>query len=157
MATIEDYMSGRVCELIKQTFSIFESSEQVLNGTDVGEAMLNNVKKLEPKRLAIDEAIGLIQESKQCAIGERVCRSVHIGSPLTESVFLDDLAAGMVQSGKARFATKEEAIDNIKKYQENPIIVSKVSGQHSEICPTWPKKCLYWNMEKRGLGCIGRS
>ena len=156
MATIQDYMSGKVCEQIKQAFSIFESSEDSLNGTEVGKAMLNNVKKLEPKKLTVDEAIILIQESKQCAIGERVCRSLHKETPLTESVFLDDLAGGMVEAGKARFVTKEEAIDNIKRKKKKPIIVSKVSGKHSEICPTWPKKCLYWNMEKHKLKCINR-
>ena len=156
MATVQDYMSGKVCEQIKQAFSIFESVEVPLNGTEVGKAMLNNVNKLEPKKLTIAEAIKLIQESKKCAIGERVCRSFHKETPLTESVFLDDLAAGMVEAGKARFVTQEEAIDNIMKYQKKPIIVSKVSGKHSEICPTWPKKCLYWNMEKHKLKCINR-
>ena len=156
MATIQDYMSGKVCEQIKQAFSIFESVEVPLNGTEVGKVMLSNVNKLEPIKLTIDEAIKLIQESKKCAIGERVCRSLHRETPLTESVFLDDLAAGMVEAGKARFVTQEEAIDNIMKYQKKPIIVSKVSGKHSEICPTWPKKCLYWNMEKHKLRCINR-
>jgi hypothetical protein len=156
MAAIQDYISGKVCEQIKKAFSVFESVEVPLNDTEVGKVMLNNVNKLEPKKLTIDEVIKLIQESKQCAIGERVCRSVHTETPLTESVFLDDLAAGMVEAGKARFATKEEATDNMKKYQKNPIIVSKVSGKYSEICPTWPKKCLYWNMEKHKLKCINR-
>jgi hypothetical protein len=156
MATIQDYKSGKVCEQIKKAFSVFESVAAPLNDTEVGKVMLNNVKELEPKKLAIDEAIKLIQEARQCAIGDRVCRSLHTETPLTESVFLDDLAAGMVEAGKARFATKEEAIDSMKKYQKNPIIVSKVSGKYSEICPTWPKKCLYWNMEKHKLKCINR-
>jgi hypothetical protein len=156
MATIQDYKSGKVCGQIKKAFSVFESVAAPLNDTEVGKVMLNNVKELEPKKLTIDEAIKLIQEAKQCAIGDRVCRSLHTETPLTESVFLDDLAAGMVEVGKARFATKDEAIDNMKKYQKNPIIVSKVSGKYSEICPTWPKKCLYWNMEKHKLKCINR-
>jgi hypothetical protein len=156
MTTIQDYMSGKVCEQIKKAFSVFESVEAPLNDTEVGKSMLNNVKQLEPRKLTIDEAIKLIQEAMQYAIGERVCRSLHKDTPLTESVFLDELAAGMVEAGKAKFVSKEEAIENIKKYQKKPIIVSKVSGKHSEICPTWPKKCLYWNMEKHKLKCINR-
>jgi hypothetical protein len=156
MATIQDYKSGKVCEQIKKAFSVFESIKAPLNEIEVGKVMLDNVKELEPKKLRIDEAIKLIQEAKQCAIGDRVCRSLHTEAPVTESVFLDDLAAGMVEAGKAKFATKEEAINNMKKYQKNPIIVSKVSGKYSEICPTWPKKCLYWNMEKHKLKCIIR-
>lgn len=156
MATIQEYVSGEVCEKIRQAFLIFNSVEGSLNGSKVGKAMLNNVNKLEPKKLTIDESIKLIQESKQCAIGERVCRSLHKETPLTESVFLDELAAGMVEAGKARFVNKDEAMDNVRKYQKKPIIVSKVSGKYSEICPTWPKKCLYWNMEKHKLKCINR-
>ena len=156
MATIQEYVSGEVCEKIRQAFLIFNSVEGSLNGSKVGKAMLNNVNKLEPKKLTIDESIKLIQESKQCAVGERVCRSLHKETPLTESVFLDELAAGMVEAGKARFVNKDEAMDNVRKYQKKPIIVSKVSGKYSEICPTWPKKCLYWNMEKHKLKCINR-
>ena len=156
MATIQEYVSGEVCEKIRQAFLIFNSVEGSLNESKVGKAMLNNVNKLEPKKLTIDESIKLIQESKQCAVGERVCRSLHKETPLTESVFLDELAAGMVEAGKARFVNKDEAMDNVRKYQKKPIIVSKVSGKYSEICPTWPKKCLYWNMEKHKLKCINR-
>ena len=156
MATIQDYTSGRVCVHIEQAFSIFNSVGGSLNESEIGKALLNSVKKSEPSKLTIEEAVKLIQESQQCAIGERVCRSLHIDTPLTESVFLDELAAGMVEAGKAKFASKEEAIENIKKYHKMPIIVSKVSGKHSEICPTWPKKCIYWNMEKHKLKCIGR-
>ena len=156
MATIQEYVSGEVCEKIRQAFLIFNSVEGSLNESKIGKAMLNNVNKLEPKKLTIDESIKLIQESKQCAVGERVCRSLHKETPLTESVFLDELAAGMVEAGKARFVNKDEAMDNVRKYQKKPIIVSKVSGKYSEICPTWPKKCLYWNMEKHKLKCINR-
>lgn len=156
MATIQEYMSGEVCEHIKQAFLIFDSVEGSLNGSEVGKAMLNEIKKFEPIKLTIEEAIKLIQESKQCAIGERVCRSVHKETPLTESVFLDELAAGMVEAGKAKFVNKDEVMDNIRKYQKKPIIVSKVSGKHSEICPTWPEKCVYWIMEKHKLKCIDK-
>jgi hypothetical protein len=98
MATIQDYMSGIVCEQIGQTFSIFESAKGSLNDTEVGKAMLSNVNKSEPKKITAEEAINLIKESQQCAIGERVCRSLHKETPLTESVFLDDLAAGIWRS-----------------------------------------------------------
>jgi hypothetical protein len=156
MATIQDHMTGKVCEQIKQALLVVDSVEGSLKGTEFSEALLNNINKSEPKQLTIEEAIKLIQESKQCAIGERVCRCLNKETPLTESVFLDDLAAGMVEAGKARFVTKDEAIDNVRKYQKSPIIVSKVSGKHSEICPTWPKTCLYWNMEKHKLKCTNR-
>jgi len=156
LATIQDYVSGRVLEQIQQAFAIFHSIGGSLNNHEIGQAMLKNVQKLEPRKMTVNEVIKLIQAAKQCAIGERVCRALHKDTPLTESVFLDELATGMVEAGKAKYVSKAEAIENIKKYQKKPIIVSKVSEKHSEICPTWPKKCLYWNMEKHKLKCINR-
>ena len=156
MPTIQDYMSGKICEQVQSALSTLETSGDSLKDTDIGKNLLNNVNKAEPKKLCIDEAITLIRGSHQCAIGERVCRSLHKGSPFTETVFLDELAAGMVEAGKARFVNKSEAIDNIMTYRKQPLIVSKVSGKYSEICPTWAKKCLFWNMEKHNLKCIIR-
>ncbi len=156
MATIEDYTSGKVCDLIKMAFSVFDSTEGALNGTDIGQNLLSAVKKFEPRKLTVAEAIQLVENAEQCAIGERICRAVFNETPLTETVFLDELAQGMVSAGKALPATKEEAIENIHKYGKNSIMVSKVSGKHSEICFTWPKLCVYWNAEKRGLKCISR-
>lgn len=156
MATIEDYTSGRVCEKIKMSFSVFNSTEETLSGTDIGRRLLGEVKKFEPRKLTVEQAIQLVENAEQCAIGQRVCRAVFSEAPLTETVFLDELAQGMVAAGKARSVKKEEAIENIQKYRKKPIIVSKVSGKHSEICFTWPKLCVYWNSEKHGLKCIKR-
>lgn len=156
MPTIQDYMSGKICEQVLSALQTLETSEDSLRDTEIGKNLLNRVNKAKPKKLSIDEAIRFIRESQQCAIGERVCRSLHEGTPLTESVFLDELAAGMVEAGKARFVNKEEAVDNIMKYRKQPMIISKVSDKYSEICPTWVKKCLFWNMEKHNLKCILR-
>ncbi len=156
MATIEDYTSGKVCDQIKKAFSMFDSTEETLNGTDIGRNLLSAVKKFEPRKLTVEEAIQLVEDAEQWAIGERVCRAVFTDAPLTETVFLDELAQGMVTAGKARPATKDEAIENIHKYGKKSIMVSKVSGKHSEICFSWPKLCVYWNAEKHGLKCINR-
>jgi hypothetical protein len=106
--------------------------------------------------LSIDQAIQMIEDARSCAVGPRVCTAVHTEAPFTASVFLDELAEGMVKAGKAVPATKVEAVENLKKYRKQPIIVTKVSGKHAEICPTWAKKCIYWNMEKHHLKCIQR-
>lgn len=63
MATIQEYVSGEVCEKIRQAFLIFNSAEGSLNGSKAGKVMLNNVDKLEPKKLTIEESIKLIQKS----------------------------------------------------------------------------------------------
>ena len=157
MATIEDYVSGKVCQQITKSFAIFNAAgKSSLAGTRIGDILAENVGKLAPKKLSIDDAVKLIQNSRRCAVGARVCVAVHKEVPFTESVFLDELAEEMAKAGKARLATKTEAIDNLKKYRKQPIIVTKVSGKHAEICPTWAKKCIYWNMEKHRLKCIQR-
>ena len=157
MATIGDYISGRICEQIKQALSIMDDApEGQIKSTKVGKALLENVAELEPRKMKVEEAIALIRESEKCAIGERVCRCLHPGSPLSETVFLDELAAGMVAAGKARFVAVDAAIDNVRKYHTGPVVVTRVSGKHAEICRTWAKRCVYWNMEKHKLKCIQR-
>ena len=157
MATIEEYASGKVLEQIQKAFAVFHSIGACLCDHEIGKLMLRNVQKMEPRKMSIDDTIRLIQSAKQCAIGDRVCRALHRETPVTESVFLDELASAMVDAGKACFVSTEGAVENLKKYGKKPIIVSKVSGKYAEICPTWPKTCLYWNMEKHKLKCINRG
>lgn len=157
MATIEDYVSGKVCRQIEKSFAIFDTAgRSSLAGTRIGEILLKNVSRLEPLKRTIDQAIRLIEDAGQCAVGPRVCMAVHTEAPRTESVFLDELAEGMGKAGKAVPVTKAAAIENLKKYRKHPVIVTKVSGKHAEICPTWAKTCIYWNMEKHRLKCIRR-
>ena len=157
MATIEDYVSGKVCHQLEKSFSIFDAADgSSLEGTRIGEIMLENVRKLAPQKLTLDDAIRLIEDAGRCAVGPRVCSAVHTEAPLTNAVFLDELAEGMVNAGKAAPATKADAIANLKKYRKHPIMVTQVSGKQAEICPAWAKKCLYWNMEKHRLKCIQR-
>ena len=157
MATISEYMSGKICEQISLALSIMDDAPKgQLKGTKIGKALLRNVGELEPRKMKVEEAITLIRKSEKWAISERVCRCLHPGSPLSETVFLDELAAGMVSAGKARFVDVDAAIANVRKYHTGPIVVSKVSGKYMEICRTWAKRCVYWNMEKHKLQCIQR-
>ena len=152
MATISEYMSGKICEQISLAFSIMDDAPKgQLKGTKIGKALLRNVGELEPRKMKVEEAITLIRKSEKCAIGERVCRCLHKEAPLSETVFLDELAVGMVSAGKARFVDVDAAIANVRKYHTGPVVVSKVSGKHMEICRTWAKRCVYWNMEKHKL------
>ena len=157
MATISEYMSGKICEQISLALSIMDDAPNgQLKGTKIGKALLRNVGELEPRKMKVEEAITLIRKSEKCAIGERVCRCLHKEAPLSETVFLDELAVGMVSAGKAHFVDVDAAVANVRKYHTGPIVVSKVSGKHMEICRTWAKRCVYWNMEKHKLQCIQR-
>ena len=157
MATISEYMSGKICEQISLALSIMDDTPRgQLNDTKIGKALLRIVEELEPRKMKVEETITLIRKSEKCAIGERVCRCLHKGAPLSETVFLDELAVGMVSAGKARLVDVDAAIANVRKYHTGPVVVSKVSGKHMEVCRTWAKRCVYWNMEKHKLQCILR-
>lgn len=156
MAEVNDYKTGKILDDIKQAFSIFEFIGSKLGSTRVGERMLEEVKKFDPRIIDMESASQFIQESEKCAAGERVCRALHKHTPLTESIFLDELAEGMVEVGKAKYVTQKEATEILRKYRRNTLVVSKVSGKYMELCRTWPDKCVYWNMQKRGLRCLGK-
>ena len=157
MSTISEYMSGKICEQISLALTIMDDAPTgQLKGTKIGKALLRNVGELAPRKMKVEEAIVLIRKSEKCAIGERVCRCLHKDAPLSETVFLDELAVGMVSACKAHFVDVDEAVANVRKYHTGPVVVSKVSGKHMEICRTWAKRCVYWNMEKHKLQCIQR-
>lgn len=154
MATVEDYQTGEICEMVKMAFKLLDASNGSLKDSEQGLGLLAAARPFEPKKLSIDDAAKLIKESNLCAIGERICRSVHHETPFSQSVFLNELAQGLVDVGKARLVEKNEAIENLRQYRKQPVIASKVNGKFAEICPSWPQKCVFWNMEKQNLKII---
>ena len=156
MANVNDYTTGRILIDTKRALYSLKFVKIPIIDSLIGKELLKRIRKFEPELKDIKTASKLIQESKKCAVGERVCRAIHKNSELTESVFLDELAEGMIKVGKARYVAKEEAINTLKKYPNNPLILSKVSDKHMEICRSLPKKCVYWNMKRCGLKCLDR-
>jgi len=156
MTEVKEYKSGKVLDVIEKTLEILASFESPFGGTEIGNKILEEVSKADPRRVSTERASELVRASSTCAVGERVCRALYQDTPYTQSVFLDELAEGMVEAGKAKYVTQEEAIKVLARYPKNPIVVSRVSGKHMEICHTWPERCVYWNLEKHGLRCIGR-
>ncbi len=156
MANVNDYITGKILTDTKLALYTLKLVKIPIISSLIGKELLKRIRRFEPKLADMETATKFIQESEKCAVGERVCRAIHKNSELTESVFLDELAEGMVKVEKARYATKEEAINTLKKYPNNPLILSKVSNKYMEICRSLPSKCVYWNMEKCGLKCINR-
>jgi len=154
MADINDYVSGEILTDTKLALHSLKFLKIPIVGSQIGKGLSKKIRKFEPKLIDIKRASMLIQESKRCAVGERVCRAINKNSEFTESVFLDELAEGMVRVGKARYATKEEAINTLKKYPHNPLILSKVSGKYMELCRSAPRECVYYNLERCGLKCL---
>ena len=155
MAQIKDYISGKILSDTKFALQLIKFLKIPLLGSKIGNKLLNKIKPFEPNLIDINIAQQLIQQSKKCAVGERVCKVLHKNSEFTESVFLDELAKGLVEIGKAKYVTKQQAITTLKKYK-NPIILSKVSGNFVEICRSTPKECVYWNMERKGYKVIAK-
>ena len=155
MANVDDYVTGKILIDTNLVLSSLKFVKVPIIGSLIGEELLKRIRKFEPKLIDMETAAKVIQESEKCAVGERVCREIHRNSEFTESVFLDELAERMIKIEKARYVTKEEAINTLKKkYYINPLILSKVSGKYMEICRTLPKVCVYWNMERRDLKCL---
>lgn len=156
MATIEQYKTGWVPKASKMAVDLMQSTQGVLLETDHGKMIYKEIQSFAPMRLNEKQAFALIDDADMCAVGERSCKCNYEDAPYSETVFLNELAEAVVASGKARWVDKETAKASIKKYSGLPIITSKVSGRYMEICRSWPKKCIYWNMEMHKVRCIKR-
>ena len=157
MARVDDYTSGKIQEQAAQALTFLKSAEDSLAGTEQGERMMAVIGTFEPRLIDMAEAEQRIQAAEHCAVGPRACRENNPEAEFTETVFLDELAEGMAAAGKAELVSKEKAMVTLAKYKKNPLVLSTVSGKPMELCRTSPETCVYWNMEKRGLVCLGRK
>lgn len=156
MTDVKDYTSGKVLRNVKLTLYSLKLIKIPILAFVVKKKLLKGIENFEPKLINIDHASKLIHESDKCAVGERVCRAINKNSEFTESVFLDELAEGMARVGKAQFIEKEEAISTLKKYPENPLILAKVSNKYMEICRSYPKDCVFYNMQRCKIKCLNQ-
>ncbi len=155
MTEVNDYVTGKVVKDTKLGFFLLKFVHLPLIGPLIQSGMVNGTKKYAPKTINMKEALKLTLNSEKCAVGERVCRVLHKGSELTQSVFLDELADGMVQAGKAKYVPKNEAINALKIYsKKHTMILSTVDKKPMEICCSSKETCIYWNMERNGLRCV---
>ena len=157
MANVNDYVTGKILTDTKWAFFLLKFLKIPVLGSRIKSKLLAKVNAFEPKLINIKKAAILIKNAKKCAAGERVCRQLYKNTELTESIFLDELAEGMVLIAKAQFVSQEKAINILQKYQKNPLILSKVTDKYQEICRSWPEKCVYWNMQKYGLKCLTKG
>jgi len=156
MANVDDYATGKILTITRLALHSLKFVNIPIAGYLIRKKLLKKVKSFEPRLIDMAEASELIRRSEKCAVGGRVCGELHRNSELAESVFLNELAEGMVKSGKARYVTEKEAINTLKKYHGKPLIVSRISGGYMEICRSLPEVCVYWRMEKCGITCLDR-
>lgn len=152
MHDVNYYTSGKAATDTKKGLLWLKFIKYPFIGSAIGNILLEGAREFQPRVLDITDAEKLIRQSKKYAIGERVCKSIHKNSEITESVFLDELAEGMVDAGKARYVLLETAIDTLKKYSRNhPLILSHISKKPMEICCSSIETCIYWNMQRSNL------
>lgn len=154
MATVEQYASGWAAKAVKVAVDLIQSTKGAVLNTEQGEKIKKNTSSMEPLRLNEKQAIDFIQKANKCAVGERICKSMFPDARHSESIFLDELAEALVEAGKATYIRKMDAQAVLRQYPGFPIVISKVSGKYMEICRSWPKNCVYWNMEKYHVNCI---
>ncbi len=157
MPEIRDYMSGEILCMVKKAFRCFKLINIPFIGPKIKSNLLKVLDKCAPQKINVNHAIKLIQASDICAVGERVCNPLHNDVEFGESVFLDELAEGMIEAGKAKHVRKDMAIETISRENRYPIMITSVSGKYLEICRSIPQKCIYWNSEKHGVKCITRK
>jgi hypothetical protein len=157
LAKVDDYTSGIIQEQAAQALSLLKSSGDSLAGSEMGDLLLAKIQAFQPRRIDMTEAEQRIRDATHCAAGPRVCHAGNPQSEFTEAVFLDELAEAMVAAGKAEMVSREKAVGTLAKYRKHPLVLSTVSAKPMELCRTSPETCVYWNMEKRDLKCVGEK
>jgi hypothetical protein len=156
MASVNDYVTEKILTYTRLALYAIKLVNIPIVGDLIKKKLHKTVRSFEPALIDMKTASELIRESGRCAVGERVCRKIYVDSAFTESVFLNELAEGMVKAGKARYVTENDAISTLQTYRSNPIILSRVSGKYMEICRSLPETCIYWRMERCDMACLNR-
>ena len=151
MATIEEYGSGRILRSIRLAHLSLRFAGLPLIGPVITKKLEQRMEPFAIRPITLDEAGRIIRECGRCAAGPRICQPLFPDAVLTDTIFLEDLADRMVQEKKARPVTADQALDVLGKFPDNPLILSKVSGQYREICRSVPEVCIYWKMLKKGM------
>lgn len=158
MSTIGDYADGSILLGIAKAMKALDSFEG-LPGIDppAVERIVEKIREFQPMAISLDAASSQIREASTVALGERVCRALHPDSPATDSVFLDDLAVAMIETGKARLANSTEAITALNGHFGHPLVITMVSGKYMEICASHRPDCVFWRAEQHGVRCFERQ
>jgi hypothetical protein len=151
MASLADYESGRIKNQIVRARTAMHFLSVPVVGRFVREKLQDRIRDFNLRCIPVETASDVIREARCCAAGERVCYSCSDKTHFSESVFLDELAEVMVASGQAHFVSGDEAVTTLLKYPDNPLVIARISGKDSEICCSYPKDCIYWNMKAHGF------
>jgi hypothetical protein len=154
MRTVEDYASGKILKDVQRAKqkvkTLGETGDPVLR-RELEESSKDSTKHHYVATLKHLKA--LLDSAETIAIGPRICEECEQPS---ESVFLDELAEALIDVGKAKNATKNEAYFVLQegKTKRHPHVVSIVEGKPMELCNTCVDCCVLWQREKIGIPSI---
>jgi hypothetical protein len=155
MPTTDDYRTGKIVEGIRKAASVLDNRATYPIGDPAFERIREKIVAFKPVWVTAEQAVELIRQAEMVAVGERVCRALHPESPVTQTVFLDELAEAMAGVEKAEIVTAAAAMKVVKRQAHRRIIASMVSGKYLELCAAWPKDCVFCKAERAGIRCIG--
>jgi hypothetical protein len=155
MSTTDDYRTGKIVEGIKKAELVLDSRSALTDGDPAFERIREKIVAFRPVWITSEQAVELIRQAEMVAVGERVCRALHPESPVTQTVFLDELAEAMAGVEKAEIVTAAEAMQVVKRQAHRRIIASMVSGKYLELCAAWPPDCVFCKAERAGIRCFG--
>ena len=158
MRTVEEYASGKILKDVKRA----EQKIKTLNETgdpalkeELEESSKDSTKHHYVATLKHLKA--LLESAETIAIGPRICLAIHEDCEQpSASVFLDELAEALIDVGKAKQTTKNEAYTVLKEGKEkgHPHVVSIVEEKPMELCNTCTDCCVLWQREKIGIQSI---
>jgi hypothetical protein len=76
MHDVNYYTSGKAATDTKKGLLWLKFIKYPFIGSAIAKILLEGAREFQPKVLDITDAAKLIRQSKKCAIGERVCRSI---------------------------------------------------------------------------------
>jgi hypothetical protein len=158
MRTVEEYASGKILEDVKRVEQKVETLSET--GDPVLRQELEESSKDSTKHhyvATLKHLKALLESAETIAIGPRICLAIHEDCEQpSASVFLDELAEALIDVGKVKIATKDEAYDVLQEGKEkgHPHIVSIVEGKPMELCNTCTDCCVLWQREKIGIQTI---
>ncbi|NTW55282.1 MAG: hypothetical protein HGB15_11145 [Chlorobaculum sp.] len=155
MPTTDDYRTGKIVEGIRKAELVLDNRATYPIGDPAFERIREKIVAFRPVWITAEEAAGLIRQAEMVAVGERVCRALHPESPVTQTVFLDELAEAMAGVEKAEIVTAAAAMQVVNRQSRQRFIASMVSGKYLELCTAWPPDCVFCKAERAGIRCIG--
>jgi uncharacterized Zn finger protein len=158
MRTVKDYASGKILDDVQRTEQKIKTLSETGDPTLKQELEESSKDSTNKHYMAtMKELKKLLDSAETIAIGSRICQTIHEDCEHpSESVFLDELAEALIDVGKAKKATKDEAYTVLKEGKEkgHPHVVSIVEGKPMELCNTCTDCCVLWQREKIGIPSI---